>query len=44
MDCKRRTWEDIHVPTILTLSLTSLHEKARAQQPLCRGIAAFIWD
>lgn len=42
MDCERRTWEDIHVPTILTLSLTSLNEEA--QQPLCRGIAAFIWD
>lgn len=29
----KRTWEDIHMPTILTPSLTSLDEKARARHP-----------
>lgn len=34
-------WGNIHVPTILTLSLT--HKKARAQH-LSRGTTASNWD
>lgn len=32
------------MPMILTLSLTSLREKARAQHPSYRGTAASSWD